>query len=87
MNCEDISHGELDLIILGQLQDFGNNSDSVSVDPATRPLLVYVRTLPITIKEQCLQTFLFLHSIGSKCLNNILKKFLNREYCHVYTLT
>ena len=29
MQCQEISHGELDLIILGQLQAFGNDSDSV----------------------------------------------------------
>lgn len=32
MHCQELSHGELDLLILGQLLAFMNNSDTVSVE-------------------------------------------------------
>jgi len=32
MQCQELTHSELDWVILGQLQDFMNNSNLVSVE-------------------------------------------------------
>ena len=59
MQCREISH---DLIILGQLQAYGNNSDSVLVESRHKatsrecPYFAYHHQG----KQICLRTFLFL---------------------------
>ena len=77
MQCQELSHSELDLIILGQLQAFMNNSDIVSVESRhkansrVRQYFAYHHQG----KPVSLQMFLFLHSIGSKRLKNLFTSF------------
>ncbi len=77
MQCQELSRSELDLVILGQFQALMNNHDTVCVESRHRATL---RVRPyISYHHQgkaiCLQTFLFLHCIGSKRLKNLYKSF------------
>ena len=74
MQCQEISHAEFNLIILGQLQAFGNNSTSVSVESRHKANSRYVRTLPITIKESKFACELPFFSILSKFIADNLRK-------------
>ena len=77
MHCQELSHGELDLLILGQLLPFTNNSDTVSIESrhSTTARVRQYCSYHHQGKPVCLRTFLFLHSIGSKRLKNLLTSF------------
>ncbi len=81
MQCQELSRSELDLVILGQFLALMNNHDTVSVEshhratPRVRPYLAYHHQG----KPICLQTFLFLHCIGSKRLKNLYKSFHSQK--------
>ncbi len=77
MHCQELPHDDLDLLILGQLLAFTNNSDTVSIESrhsATAHVRAYCSYYHQG-KPVCLRTFLFLHSIGSKRLKNLLASF------------
>ena len=75
--CQQLSRGELDMLIMGKLVAFGNTGDNTSIEwrhaPTPRTRIHY--SYHHQGKSICLKTFLFLHSIGIKRLKNIAKSF------------
>ena len=75
--CQQLSRGELDMLLMGQLVAIGNISDITSTawrhtpTPRTRVHYSYHHQGKII----CLKTFLFLHGIGIKRFKNIAKSF------------
>ncbi len=76
---QQLSHGELDMLLIGQLLAFGDVSSSVSTEsrhsPSSRVQIHYSYTHKGKII--CLKTFLFLHNIGIKRLKILAKSYHN----------
>ena len=75
--CFDLSHGELDMVILGQLFASTNASDMVAVESRhTERERQRVHTMYSHAgKGVCVKTFRFLHTVGEKRLKNLYKSF------------
>ena len=76
-HCFDLSHGELDMVILGQL--FASTNKSVSVAVESRHTEKERQKGHTTYyhagKAVCIKTFRFLHTVGEKRLKNLQKNF------------
>ena len=74
--CQQLSWGELDMLIMGKLVAFGNTGDkSIEWRHAPTPRTRIHYSYHHQGKIVCLKTFLFLHAIGIKRLKNIAKSF------------
>ena len=80
-HCFDLSHGELDMVILGQL--FASTNKSVSVAVESRHTEKERQKGHTTYyhagKAVCIKTFRFLHTVGEKRLKNLQKNFKENE--------
>ena len=77
--CYDLTHSELDMVLLGQLMASTNTSQKVVVESGH---LEAERKRSYTTfyhagKVVCGKTFSFLHTVGSKRLKNLTKSFKN----------
>ena len=73
--CYDLSHGELDLVILGQLVASTNVSDKVVAESGhlEKERQRQYTTFHHAGKIVCKKTFRFLHTVGKKRLYNLMK--------------
>ena len=88
--CYDLTHSELDMVLLGQLMASTNTSEKVVVDSGH--LEVERKRCYTTFyhagKVVCGKTFRFLHTVGSKRLNQKLQKpRTNTTHTWKYTQT
>ena len=77
--CYDLTHSELDMVLLGQLMASTNTSEKVVVESGH---LEAERKRAYTTfyhagKVVCGKTFRFLHTVGSKRLKNLAKSLKN----------
>ncbi len=75
--CQQLSRNELDMILIGQLEAFGDNSDNTSTEwrhsPTQRSRIHC--SYHHKGKIVCLKMFLFLHDVGMKRFKNIIKSY------------
>ena len=73
--CYDLSHSELDLVLLGQLVAFTNTSEKVVIESGHlgKERKKAYRSYHHAGKIVCEKTFRFLHTIGSNRLRTLAK--------------
>ena len=81
--CAELTRGELDMAVLGQLMASTDTSLSVSTvarHPEAERQRSYTNFLHQG-KSVCTRMFLFLHTIGTKRLKNLLKSYKENGLC------
>ena len=82
--CYDLSHGELDMVLLGQLMGSTNVSHNVVVESGhlEKGRQKNYTTFHHAGKIVCGKTFRFLHTVGRKRMYHLVKSLLKGEWAH-----